>query len=999
MRVLRSSLFVAVTALVAAACGDKVNVTPPAVIPPTLHGIVVAPSTATISVLQTVQLTAAVSADAGVTPTVTWTTTNSGVAGVTQTGLVNGVAAGTAGICAAASATGLTTVSNCASVIVQPPTTVVPAILQIASVTIAGNLNAPVPVPPAATAGQINVSVTVNPGTERMDSVQVNLINAAGVSIPGATQIFTSAQAAVMRSAANDLSAQALITSLVFSINTAAFNPTTGAVTFLNGPYTVTAVGYGHQGTSAMVNSSTNNWPLIFGNMDGWILTQTLGVSTPGAFTNVLGYNYVGGPTTSLTVSAIPVLYSGAAISTSTALLPVVTFGSTLCGNTVARTQPMTAPVAPSHAFTAVFTRTALAAAGPTNVNNYEFASNPLTAANLAFCTAANNAGGETSVITGSWYTNSTLGPIAAFGIGQTPPILAAANIRLDNQAPVGMVLTNTPNGRTSGWFNDAVVLNGTTANGIISTPAIDAGAGGIVYTATVGGVAMTSTSTLAETSGPSAYTVSVIANDALNNATAASTKTFGVDRTPPTLTAINGPKAPGNLFPAIGSQNAAFTTDPLTGFAFVANDPTGAGGVTGSGFFNLAATPITMSESARNSTGTKWWCPATTSYVTVATGCVSWVSGTSFLTNMVSADNGIGNNYFLTTASITDQAGNSSSPSAVQTIPGTGPFTTNLFAVDGSAVMALGNLDPPSTFPTSNTSYPFSFGITVGAGGLDIALARLNFSYSNFANDATTGVGFAGVSKFWAPDVVIDAWNAATLTTTTSATVTVNNMLTSFEITSGLGVNNAALNGNVPTSYDFGATNQPGNITMIGGWGLPASSYTVPAFPMTNGGGLNQGPAQWFICATAAAATACPTTPVLQTAGNITISRAAGGTAIITAVAAGTTGVFNNPFSQVQFWAYDPTTLIGWRLIGIANNSSNVTDGTLAAPTGRNWQFNMAFTANATNAPDNGVYRVIAIGIGASTLGAGPAVLGTGGGAGVALATPVGGITVTVAP
>ena len=135
MRVLRSSLLVAATALVAAACGDKVNITPPAVIPPTLHGIVVAPSTATISVLQTVQLTAAVSADAGVTATVTWTTTNSGVAGVTQTGLVNGVSAGTAGICAAASATGLTTVSNCAQVVVQPPSTVVPAVLQIASVT------------------------------------------------------------------------------------------------------------------------------------------------------------------------------------------------------------------------------------------------------------------------------------------------------------------------------------------------------------------------------------------------------------------------------------------------------------------------------------------------------------------------------------------------------------------------------------------------------------------------------------------------------------------------------------------------------------------------------------------------------------------------------------------------------------------------------------------------------------------------------------------------
>jgi hypothetical protein len=219
------------------------------------------------------------------------------------------------------------------------------------------------------------------------------------------------------------------------------------------------------------------------------------------------------------------------------------------------------------------------------------------------------------------------------------------------------------------------------------------------------------------------------------------------------------------------------------------------------------------------------------------------------------------------------------------------------------------------------------------------------------------------------------------------------------------LGVNNAALNPNPPTLYDFGGTNQPGNITMFGAWPIPGSSYTLPAFPMTNGGGLNQGPAQWFICATATTSAPCGTTPILSAGGTVTISRAAGGTAIITAVAAGTTGVFNNPFSQVQFWAYSPSVAppaaaqAGWRLIGIANNSSNVTDATLAAPSGRNWQFNMAFTPSLTNAPDNGVYRVVAIGIGASTLGSGPPVAGTGGGAGVALATPVGSTTVTITP
>jgi hypothetical protein len=936
-------------------------------------------------------LTAVVSADAGVTATVTWTTTNSAIATVSQAGLVSspaGGASGTVGICAAASATGLTTVSNCAQVVVQPPTTVVPAVLQIASVTGAGGLNIPVPVPPGATIGQINVSVTVNPGTEKMDSVVVTL-NGVGA----ATQTFTSAQAAIMRSVANDLSAQALITSLVFSINTGAFNPLTGAVTYLNGAYTIAVVGYGHQGTTAAVNSSTNTWPLLFANPDGWIMGQTLGAGFHTAV-NAAGYNYVGGVTASLSVTAIPVLYSGLVISTTAPLLPVVGFGTGVCGASV-RSQAMTAPVAPSHAFTATFARTATGTAHTADVNNYEF-----QWATGGACAAGgfNNIGGETSGILSAWYTNNT-------NVPGNPTLIGAGFIRLDNQAPTGFGIVSNVNNRTNNWFNDAVLLNVPTAttNGIV-TAGTDLGSGGpIVYTSTVGGVGMNTTSTLAETGTNAAYTVSVTATDLLGNVTAASTETFGVDRTPPTLAAINQPKAPGNLTPALGSANAAFTADPATGFAFVANDPTGVGGVTGSGFFNLAGAPVTMSESARNATSTTWWCNTNAAYQLSTVACPAgggfsgWVSGTNFLSNLVIGDHGIGNNYFLTTASIADQAGNSSSPSAVQTIAGTGPFTTNLFAVDAVAVQSLGNLDPPLTFPTSNSSYGFTFG--AATTGLDLALARLGWAYNGGFNDAVTNAAFANaggnVALFWAPDVTIDAFNAATLQTTATASVTVSNMLTNFEITSGLGVNGAALNANQPLIYTYETTNQPGNITS-NTWGLVGTAYTVPAAAMTNGGGLNQGPAQWYICGTATSAAPCGVTPALLTAGNVTVSRATGTPVVITAVAAGTTAVFNNPYSQVQFWAYSPSIAppaaapSGWRLIGIANNSSNVTDGLAAVPGGRNWQFTATFVPSAAYAPDNAVYHVVAIGIGAGSLTTG---------SGVALATPVGGTTITVTP
>src|SRR5665213_2534511 len=137
MRVLRSSLFVAATAIVAAACGDKVNVTQaPTGTGNAINSVIVTPSTATITSGQTVTLTASVNTTAGVTATVAWTTSSSASASISSaTGSSITVTGGTASpgvaVCATASAGGLNSVQNCATVVVSPAGQVTPAVLQI----------------------------------------------------------------------------------------------------------------------------------------------------------------------------------------------------------------------------------------------------------------------------------------------------------------------------------------------------------------------------------------------------------------------------------------------------------------------------------------------------------------------------------------------------------------------------------------------------------------------------------------------------------------------------------------------------------------------------------------------------------------------------------------------------------------------------------------------------------------------------------------------------
>ena len=78
MKIFRSTLLVTATALFAAACGDKINL--PTTVPTggNITNVIVAPNSATLTVGQTANLTAAVTADAGVTYTIAWTSSAAG---------------------------------------------------------------------------------------------------------------------------------------------------------------------------------------------------------------------------------------------------------------------------------------------------------------------------------------------------------------------------------------------------------------------------------------------------------------------------------------------------------------------------------------------------------------------------------------------------------------------------------------------------------------------------------------------------------------------------------------------------------------------------------------------------------------------------------------------------------------------------------------------------------------------------------------------------------
>ena len=155
MKVLRSTL-VAAVAILAAACGDKVNVVGPSTADttPKVNSVTVSPSTATMSIGQTVSFTAAVDVSNGAATTVTWSSSDASKVSVSTAGVATAVAA-TPGVAVCAASTVDANKKGCASVAVSAAAQTVPATVSIQSITLNGaGLNNPVN--PGAVAGSID---------------------------------------------------------------------------------------------------------------------------------------------------------------------------------------------------------------------------------------------------------------------------------------------------------------------------------------------------------------------------------------------------------------------------------------------------------------------------------------------------------------------------------------------------------------------------------------------------------------------------------------------------------------------------------------------------------------------------------------------------------------------------------------------------------------------------------------------------------------------------
>lgn len=133
-KLFRSLVWTGFVAIGLAACGDDVTLTPPPPPPPppvpVIRSVSVGPDGASIQVLQTQQMTAAVTADPGIGAiTITWSTSDAAKATVSTAGLVTGVAPGAVGIRATAAA-GTSTGSGIATVnVVAAPSCVVSSVV------------------------------------------------------------------------------------------------------------------------------------------------------------------------------------------------------------------------------------------------------------------------------------------------------------------------------------------------------------------------------------------------------------------------------------------------------------------------------------------------------------------------------------------------------------------------------------------------------------------------------------------------------------------------------------------------------------------------------------------------------------------------------------------------------------------------------------------------------------------------------------------------------
>lgn len=728
----RSLLWSGLVVAGVAACGDDVTVAPP----PNqgVQSVTVGPTGVTISVGQTLQMAAAVNADAGVATTVTWTSSNPATASVNPTsGLVTGVASGSVAITACS--TVATGVCGQATVTVAATT---PAVISIKSITntVAGTGEVPVNINNVA--GQINVTMNLDAGTQTVSSVDV-LVDGAVACSQGfsAIQLATArAQAALI---AGDTPNAALVVEIQCSINTAEFNTTTGIAKFLNGAHQVSAR-VNLVGSAPVATPSTQ---LVFNNTSGFVVTLTTNNGTdPGsAIDPRTGLQWLGG---SVTLNFLGVSYvSGATISNISFPL----FGKTVNAALTAGVGSITY----SEGTTWTATNTgignylSLPTGEPLPIGTAVLSNGQPLAVPNAILNASTSPPGNTTIL-----------PLTTIRVDNTAPGVTSAN--LVAQAPITQPLMTAVwvNATTSFTAGNAAlgVPSLATLNALTAGTDVEEGVDAITVTffvtalgaalpsgcSTTGLTAITTGSQLAETTVSLSFRVRIIFKDALGNITCFSLAPggvagaqFGADFTAPTGT-VTGPAAgppglnvdPGN-FVVTASDNAS-GFDPLGNALLVSMTRVGVSG-------------------------------ATVCVIGTGSGCTAIVQPLTF--DATGGPNTEG--YYTTTITLVDQAGNQTVLVTARlyefdaTVPGfsggislpalIAGATTNTFTASVTDNLDLNTIFGDVTYPTAVLRYPSQ---TIGSWGvpLEQGPTTVNYAVANWIRCINNAGDFATLTN-----------------------------------------------------------------------------------------------------------------------------------------------------------------------------------------------------------------------------------------------------------
>jgi len=958
-----------VGAAMLAACGDKVTVseyTPPATVAK-VNSVEVAPATATMNIGQTITLTAAVNADAGVATTVTWNSSDATKASVSTAGVVTAVAA-TPGVAICATSTVDTGKKGCASVTVTAATAVIPASVSINSITATGNLNTTVN--PANVAGGIDVTLNVNPGNQTISKI---VLIVGGIRQD--SQVYTAAQAAALRYSADQAVAeQSTFPQVVFSVNTAAYTAATGAPRWLNGQKAISAQLYTTQAGATTAATATAQTNLTFNNVDGFAVSYT----APTTAVDAAGYRWSGNG--ALSVSAIPVMYSGSTVGTVTAFLGANTIACAAVGATASTTTLTGAAYVISLPLTATQSPAGCATTTP----------------NLVNVTATNSAGDNLTLVN-TGLVNTQTG-IRYDNVAPASPIVNAQEAVTIAVARTVNPANAMPNGRRGAWLNDAVTFNGlatytatstsgNTSNGMICnnsraveigncpdvtnlnaaqnavfsvTAPADGGVGGVTYSMNVAATttvataaaaaAITSASGLAAAATNATYCGVAYAADALGNksatnpmaigaatttcagyiaAGALNVVTFGVDRVAPTIA------WDATAMAANGRRNAG----TIAGEFIVTVADTGIVGNSGM----LPSAPVLMAVSQRTAAATNNLTAAGAAAASSALSATGVAAAaplySTAITGLTTAA------YYTTTALAQDAAGNQSASinrviaydaaAAVATAPAvpatiTMPFSAASFLND--------NLSIRDWYTTQSYTMPAYVADSVGGVG---AISIIDPSFNPLTGTRTV--------------TAVDGYNVSPLSNT--------NLPISYTV-GGFAAVQTTTGGAAPVTYVANANKLAATNLFVRDQTQAAySAVTTAAVPTTAASlGVSIQAPNWATFSVATSGAGCAAIVCAVAGGNNNVT--------VTATAVGTTAIFNNPFSRVDFYVSNGTSLV---LLGSSTLISDVDNGatrtfTWSTTVGSNALFvGLGGNTTAAAAPTRVIPNVYAFGVNAA--------------------------------